>query len=150
MPETGKKVTKLIFLTDNDEDDIMLLHEAFLSLKQPFEIVEISSGEELMEKLSKMTERFPDFIFLDIAMPGIDGFKCLELIKNRIKAPSLIKIIIYSGDSSELSIQKGFSLGADYYAVKPSRYEDLKNLVELVIENDWKSSETTDKVFHVR
>lgn len=42
-----------------------------------------------------------------------------------------------------------FSFGADFYAVKPNAYTDLKNLVKIVFQTHWGAAEPRDRVFHV-
>lgn len=148
MPD-GKKSKQLVCLADNDEDDRMMLHEALLALSHDaFEIIELCSGEQLMERFSKQEARLPDYIFLDLAMHGMSGFDCIGQIRKFDKYRHM-KIIVYTIDSFAPAIEKAFLLGADFYAVKPNSYGDLKDLVKKVFQTDWGREGPHDRVFHV-
>lgn len=147
MPEPSNS-KKIVCIADHDEDDRMLLHEALLALNQPFVILEISSRDQLAEQLSRLSETSPDFIFLNTGMPGIGGSDYIDTIRIVSSSEVTIRIIIYSSDSDRASIEKAFELGADFYAVKPSNYRDLKNLARIVIDTDWEIFEPDRRIFH--
>jgi two-component system phosphate regulon response regulator PhoB len=63
-----------------------------------------------------------DLILLDLHMPNIDGFELYHKIK--ASHPSC-PVIFLTGDSSENSIVKGLSLGADDYITKPVSNSEL-------------------------
>ncbi len=76
-----------------------------------------SNGEEALEKIP--IEK-PDFLILDLLMPGkIDGFGVLEAIKAN---PNLkdIPVIIVSNLSENKDIDRGMHLGAFRYLIKSS------------------------------
>ncbi|EJG02218.1 MULTISPECIES: response regulator [Flavobacterium] len=64
-------------------------------------------------------------------MPGKNGFECLEQIR------SGVKVIMLSTSSNAENIQRSYELGADYYAVKPSTFQALKDLLQNVMDMDW-------------
>lgn len=138
---------KIICLTDNDQDDRMLLHEAILDLKKTFEILEFCSAAELLDHLEKKPLSLPDYIFLDLLMPGMDGFECLERLKSGLLCRKKTKIIIYSCQSGDKSIHRAFELGADFYAVKPFSYNELKDLVRLIMESGWEGRAREERIF---
>lgn len=146
MPE-NENSKKIICLIDSDEDDRMLLHEAILELEMPFEILELCSAEQLMERLSRPGTRLPDFVFLDLAMRGISGFDCIGQIREQ-DSGRCIKIIVYTMDHSASTMERAFLLGADFYAVKPNAYRNLKNMVEKVFQTHWDTAGTRDRIFH--
>jgi PleD family two-component response regulator len=86
-----------------------------------------------MYRLCRPAIRFPDFVFLDLFMHGMSGFECISQIRKQDKARD-IKIIIYAIDSFASTMERAFFLGADFYAVKPNAYTDLKNLVKIVFQ----------------
>lgn len=149
MPE-NENSKRTICLTDNDQDDRMLLHEALLDLKKTFEILELCSADQLLDHLTRKPLSIPDYVFLDLLMPGMDGFECLERLRSGPLGRKEIKIIIYSCQSGEESILRAFDLGADFYAVKPSRYNDLKDLVRVIMESSWEGLGRAKRIFHAR
>ncbi|MEN2416193.1 response regulator [Flavobacterium mesophilum] len=140
---------KIICLADNDEDDIMVLHEALLEVGEPSEIIEVRSGEQLMAQLSKLPERFPELIFLDINMPGMDGFGCLEAVSKLEGVAKRARLIVYSGENGGWAMERAFALGADFYAVKPNNYQDIKDLARIILQMDWTALGTERRIFHV-
>ncbi|WP_343617245.1 response regulator [Flavobacterium sp.] len=141
-----EKLKKIICIKDNDEDDRMLLHEALLTMDQPFEIQEFSSAEQLMELCGKPDHR-SDYIFLDLLMLGMDGFKCITELR-RLRG-AVGKIIIYTIDSKKESMEKAFLLGADFYAVKPHTFEDLKDMTALIMQGGWENLQQVQRIFHI-
>ncbi len=79
-----------------------------------FEVVSAFNGEE---GLKKIKEEKPDFVLLDIVLPGIDGFEVLEKLKND-KETAGIPVVILSNLGQKDDIEKGFKLGAEDFLVK--------------------------------
>ena len=70
----------------------------------------------------------PAFIFLDIGLPGMDGFQVAESLK---REPGLerVRIIGVTGSASEEDRDRLRDAGVDYYLVKPV---DIDLVVSLV------------------
>lgn len=71
----------------------------------------------------------PDLIFLDIRMPGLNGFEVLERLK---AAMSIIRtpVIMFTVKSETDAIFRAQELGSSDYLVKPFTFEDLLALVQ--------------------
>lgn len=70
-----------------------------------------------------------DLIFLDVMMPGIDGFAALESIKSRREYAS-IPIVMLSNLGGSDEMEKAISLGARDYIIKSN--VDLSDLVSKI------------------
>ncbi len=68
--------------------------------------------------LEKAIEFLPDLILLDIIMPGIDGYEVLAKLKNCEETKD-IPVIYISGLNHIEEEEKGLSLGAVDYIIKP-------------------------------
>jgi CheY-like chemotaxis protein len=70
----------------------------------------------------------PDLVFLDLSMPGIDGF---EVVRRLRKVPALSKtrFVALSGHSQEMFQAKAREAGFDEYCVKPIEPESLAELL---------------------
>lgn len=81
--------------------------------RNDFLVIEAGSGEE---GLKKVHEEMPDLIILDITLPGMDGFKTCELLRNDF--PNL-GIIMLTARGQDMDKIMGLEYGADDYMVKP-------------------------------
>lgn len=131
---------KIIYLAEDDEDDRILFLEALRELHPEIAVKVSEDGQELLNNLHKRESVKPEIIFLDINMPRKNGFECLKEIRSREKGFSGVKIIMFSTSSSTLHIELSHRLGADYYAVKPGSFQELKELLHDIMEIDWNTT----------
>ena len=122
-----------ILLVEDDDDDFDIFYSVVSSLPGKFRILRTSNGVTLCSLIQ--TSLKPGIIFLDINMPYKDGFACLEEIKT-IENYKPIKVVMYSGSGNAKEIEKCYSLGADFFLVKPSCYSSAQQqLIELFQNN---------------
>lgn len=138
---------KVILIADDDEDDRLLFLDAVEDLNLPAAVQAALDGQELLHTLDKTADRLPDIIFLDINMPVKNGFDCLAEIRSREDALKEVKIIMLSTSKSPDNIELCYKLGADFYAVKPSSFQGLKDLLQKVFEMDWSSVQKSGSRF---
>lgn len=71
----------------------------------------------------------PDLVLLDIMLPGMDGFRVCQFIRNN---PELkrTKIIVITAVQEPEAREKMLKLGADDFITKPFNVEDLKQKIE--------------------
>ncbi len=110
-------------------DDSVLIHKALeielnkASFNTQNEYTE--SGEDCLKLIS---ENQYDMIFLDIMMPGIDGFEtCTEIRK--VTSYKKVPIIMLSAKTSPVDEVKGVMAGCTSYLTKPINHEDFKSLL---------------------
>lgn len=97
------------------EDDAFLASLILRALeKVDFDVKLALDGEEALEKIEK---QIPDFILLDLILPGIDGFELLKKLKKSSRTKQ-IPVIILSNLGSQNEIKKGLKLGAEAYLIK--------------------------------
>lgn len=95
------------------------------------EIFESKSG---FEALKLLPHHAFNLILTDINMPDINGLELVNFVK---KNPDYkhIPLIIITTEGSERDKEKGLSLGANEYVVKPINPEDLQRLVKKYLKN---------------
>lgn len=71
----------------------------------------------------------PDLIVCDIMMPGIDGYKVLEVL-NEDEQTSSIPFVFLTAKAEMSDLRIGMELGADDYIVKPFETKTLLNAIE--------------------
>src|SRR5882762_7867987 len=98
---------KHILLIDDDEDEVIMLTDALKQVNMPYKCTWAKSGEQAVSQLAYLT---PDLIFLDINMPGMNGFECLAAIKQVPRLQS-IPVVLHSSAMSEDYRRRGMELG---------------------------------------
>ena len=73
----------------------------------------------------------PDFVILDVMMPGLDGYGVLRNIRSQVGDPVPILMLTASADTA--SAARGWADGVDYYLAKPFTADDVLDLVEGVL-----------------
>lgn len=86
------------------------------------------TGEEALEKSAWKQY---DLIFLDIIMPGIDGFEVCRQMRAR-KTMKKTPIIMLSGKTSPLDEVQGVIAGASTYLTKPVKHEQFQQTLKRV------------------
>ncbi len=71
----------------------------------------------------------PDVVLLDLHMPGVGGLECLAELRRRMPD---VKVIVFSGDAEQSSIDAAISRGASCYVVKGIDAEDLAAIVRII------------------
>src|SRR6188768_3557680 len=100
----------VILIVDDDPEDIQLFAEALLEIDESINCVEAYNGLEAL-KVLKRNSFLPNYIFLDINMPLMNGRKCLEEIKSNPNY-NHIPVIIYSTTTDVKQIEEFRKLGA--------------------------------------
>lgn len=123
-------------LVDDDADDCDFFREAVREIDDTLNFYTAENGEDALVKLRNGLQKRPDFIFLDLNMPRMDGKHCLAELK---KDPNLrdIPVIIYTTSSAPEDIKETHLLGASYFLTKPSDYQKLLKDLVFVMGRDW-------------
>ena len=125
-----------LLLIDDDEDDRQLFIESAKEVDENIICVTANNGQQALEILKQEKTTLPDYIFLDLRMPGFSGRKTIEEIKKDEKLLH-IPVIIYTTsremeDSDELK-----KMGAAHFVSKPVNPEEIYYLISAVIEEEW-------------
>lgn len=128
----GSQAIKICFMVDDDIDDQEIFSIALNEIDQKVDCVFANNGIEALQKLHEDLLFEPDYIFLDLNMPKMNGKQCLEEIK-KISRLSQTPVIIYSTSSEKKSIAEVKLIGASAYFTKPSSISELaKKLAEFL------------------
>ena len=96
---------KIIMIVDDDPDDRAFFCEALSEVDASIECICLKGGEEAIEHLEESSNEFPDFIFLDLNMPRMDGKQCLKQLKSNSNLSS-IPVVIYTTSKSKEDIEE--------------------------------------------
>ncbi len=130
VPEEIKKLKILIV---DDEEYNRLLFKTILDRWKVNYRVSVN-GLEALEIVK--TDRY-DILFMDIRMPGLDGFKITQFIRNELKIKSSeMQVICISAASINKDWKKYKMAGMDAFLQKPFTEEMLLTTILSVIKND--------------
>ncbi len=112
-------------------DDERLARVELRRLLEPYKDIEII-GEAVNadDAINKITELNPDLIFLDIQMPGKNGFEMLEQLDG-------VPMVIFTTAYDEYAL-KAFEYNAMDYLLKPIEPKRLEDTIKKLIEKNRK------------
>ncbi len=113
----------------DDEPDIRGYLAAKLERKG-FIAQQADNGHSALESVQNQK---PDLIILDVLMPKMDGFELLQKLKSDSRL-SDIPVIMLTIKKDRKSLDKGISLGADFYLPKPFTLNNLFDFINLITE----------------
>ena len=113
-----------VLIIDDDEDDRELFCEAVGYVSKDIDCFHATDGEKALEFLTRGHGNLPDFIFLDLNMPRLNGKECLAEIKKRNHIKH-IPVIIYSTSNSRYDQEETRLLGAANFLHKPNEFKLL-------------------------
>ena len=122
-----------ILLVEDNEDDIILVEEAFAGARMMNVINNVRDGEAALAYLRqegpyKNAVR-PGLILLDINMPKKNGFEVLEAIKANPQLQPLPVIILTTSEREE-DVVRSYVYGACSYIRKPVSLERFIDVVK--------------------
>jgi CheY-like chemotaxis protein len=121
----------VILVVDDDIDDLSFFTDALKELDPQIECVTAMNGIEALRRLENLSVR-PDYIFLDLNMPKMNGKQCLKHIKNSVLFQS-IPVIIYSTSRQPDDMDEVRELGAAAFLVKPNKFQQLKEEIAAIL-----------------
>ncbi|PLX93349.1 MAG: response regulator [Desulfuromonas sp.] len=122
-------MSKKILIAE-DSTTMRYLIVSTISAMGDFDILEAANGFEALRILPR--EKV-DLVLTDINMPDINGLELVSFVRNNPHYKTT-PLIIISTEGSERDREKGLSLGADAYLVKPFSPEELQGLIRRFLE----------------
>ena len=124
-----------ILLVEDNPDDAFLMKTAWKSAQIRNALPIVCDGEQALNYLNgngiyanRKQYPFPISVFLDLKLPRIDGLDVLTAIRQDSYL-RLLNVDILSASARDADIEKALSLGANSYLMKPSRVEDLVEML---------------------
>ncbi|MFZ1642760.1 MAG: response regulator [Candidatus Contendobacter sp.] len=122
---TVKEPPVLTALVVDDSSTIRKQLELELKLLG-IQVVAVESGEQAFESLDRNNY---DLIFLDVVLPGIDGYQICRTIK-KDKTKKKTPIIMLTSKSSPFDRVRGALAGCDTYLTKPVKQSAFQKTVK--------------------
>jgi CheY-like chemotaxis protein len=121
--------TKTLLVVEDDPAVRQSMEE--LLRHQGHRVLTAADGEE---GLRLVREKRPDLIILDVALPGMDGFRVATLIKGD-PALQKIPIILYSGRLEESFAILAYETKAEYFLPKGGNLRPILEAIKQLLEN---------------
>ncbi|MBQ6537485.1 MAG: response regulator transcription factor [Eubacterium sp.] len=121
----------------DDNEDIQEVLGTYVA-KEGFEPIVAKDGFEALD-LFKKTD--PSVILLDVMMPGMDGYRVCQKIREESDVP----IILVTAKGEDYERVMGLDIGADDYIVKPFSGNEVMARVRAVLRRMGRSDVTEDK-----
>ena len=118
-------------LVIDDSPTIVALLKRMLQQNQ-FQVLEAFDAETGIEIARR---EVPDLIFLDIVLPGMDGFNALRTLR-RDPATKDVPIIMISGNAQATEQFYVQRIGADDFMKKPFSRAEVFNRIEALLDED--------------
>ncbi len=119
-------MSKLVMIID-DSATVRKIVEVSLK-REGIPSISYANGIEAIRALSERKHVVPDLVFLDIALPRMDGYKIAQYLKSHHQYDNTV-IVMLSGHNGILDRLKGRLSGARDHLTKPFRTEDILSIV---------------------
>lgn len=121
----------LILMAEDDDDDRMLVQDAFNEGGNGNTVRFVEDGEELVDYLLRRGKYQnpeesprPDLILLDLNMPRKDGREALKEIRANPDLRS-VPVVVFTTSRADTDIAKVYELGANSFVTKPPAFAEL-------------------------
>jgi len=124
-------------LIDDDPDDQFIFLDAIAEITTD---LKCSTSTNVADGISylKKTDQLPSLIFLDLNMPGMNGFDFLNMVKSDSRLKE-IPVIIYSTSNNPADEKKATEAGAKLFFTKTPDFNILKRTIQKILDMDFSS-----------
>ncbi|MCB1889946.1 MAG: response regulator [Rhodocyclaceae bacterium] len=119
-----------ILVVDNERYD----REFLITVLEPlgFQLEQAGSGHECLQRLGTFV---PDLIFMDLAMPGMDGWETIRRIREQGLSNAHIAVI--SANAFDKGLEHGSSVPPEDFILKPVRVAELLDWIGRRLSLEW-------------
>jgi DNA-binding response OmpR family regulator len=117
---------------DDDHEDSDFFTEAVNEIDPEIKCWVAKDGKEALNLLMKEMVMTPDYVFLDINMPLMNGRETLIEMKKNTRLRD-IPVIMYSTTSDTKEIKSFYELGAHDFLIKPHNFNKLVEALTSIV-----------------
>lgn len=130
---------EVILLIEDSDDDVLLTQLALrrAKIQNPLIVTrDARHGIAYLEGTGLYSNRaefpIPGLVLLDISLPDSDGFEILRWIRAHSGLRSL-RVVMLTCSNEHRDIDDAYSLGCNSYVVKPVRFCDYVELMQVLV-----------------
>lgn len=121
----------VVFYADDDPEDRELFVDAIKEIDPGIRVVLARDGREIINMVQNGSI-IPDYIFLDINMPGLSGKECLRKLK-QLEQLHAVPIVMYTTTSNKEEFKNLFLLGATDCVIKSASFQAIKDELRSIL-----------------
>ncbi len=121
-----------MLVVDNEEADREMLAQLLVPLG--FVLRTAASGHDALDLLAAGYR--PDVIFMDLAMPGIDGWETIRRLR-RLPATATVQVAVVSANAFDKGLENDVGITAADFITKPVRHSELLDWLEQRLQLQW-------------
>jgi two-component system LytT family response regulator/two-component system response regulator LytT len=124
VPDTGDRMALSAVIVDDEQ----LARDELAYLLRELDVDILAQGKNGVEAVNLVKEFSPDLVFLDVQMPGLDGFGVIKkLLDRKVPLPQIVFATAY-----DQYAVKAFEVNAIDYLLKPFDRKRVSQAVEKV------------------
>ena len=138
MARVDSSESTVLVMADDDPADCLLTEKALRKADITCPLYVVHDGAELMDYLTHRGDYAdpaaaprPSLILLDLNMPKVNGTEVLERLRDEPELRSIPVVVLTTSDE-ERDVASSYALGANAYLVKPSAFDDMVSVAEVV------------------
>ncbi len=128
-------IRRRILVVDNEKVDRDLLQNVLDPLG--FQVEQAASGYEALQLIPRFA---PHLVFMDLGMPGIDGWETIRRIRRQSLTDAHIAIL--SANAFDKGLENDAGVVAEDFIVKPLRVNELLTWIGHKLQLDWVLADT--------
>ncbi len=140
MLETRSDSKSSKILAIEDDPEVLALYKSYLQ-KRGYEVLSATGAVEGINLLNQNPDT--KLILLDLNLPGMSGEEWIKWYNGQGRQTPEV---VASGKGDILTITKGNSMTAAL--TKPFHMEELQELIEVLLADDWHDQVSVDKKLH--
>jgi signal transduction histidine kinase len=113
----------LVLVVDDNRDAANMLQALF-----EFEHFDVATAYDGFDAIASVQRHMPNFIVMDLGMPGIDGYDTVRRIRAQPGADGVTIVALTGWGQTDARI-KAAAAGFDHHMVKPVDFDALRNLI---------------------
>ena len=115
------------------DDDLYILESvSYVTREEGYEVLTAESGEQ---GLALARAERPSLVFLDVMLPGKNGFEVCHELKSD-PATRNIYVILLTAMGQERDVEEGYQSGADEYMTKPFSPRQLRKRMHELLDSN--------------
>ena len=121
--------TQIIYLVDDDPDDRFFIKQALMQNRQQVEVIEATSGFELLTLIEQQGSSPATLILMDMNMPKMSGVETVQVMRSNPGFP-VIPVVMISTTTNPVFIQSAFEAGVAGFLPKPSSVKGFSEMAD--------------------